>query len=981
MKGGVLLNKEWQTNPEGALFYFINNCRKSRIIFDTSISCVCYKFYDLPPGIVSPYVSIRSTNLEDPVTSILFKIGLISNSSSHTEEIQCMRSKGMKTYKGTIEAVPNTTVTDEIRAQHEIYLKSSALDQISPFEALCPAIICYSLTINYDSKKFIYDMITSKLEQRLGGVGRGSKYEISDQQVTNNLFDVRRNISVIVMEFMDGYENMSEFEHHDRFEYFKIMHHYELYRLGFYGYLHLDSHWGNVMINPQYPYFKNKPSSSWFGRALIIDFGRIKDITGRNLGEQINIQYTRRDQIITPHYRRLLHKLRTAMAATFLASLDEPKQRRLLELIANNQIMLDLRAIPTQKSDKMIEDENIARERIKEERREAKRRAKEEAERIEAERRAKEEAERRAKEEAERIEVERRAREEAERIEAERKEAKIIEDQRIAAQRIEDDCKAEIKAREEAEDEAVKNNKADKIYRDAMKWKLSQQPEEQRRAREQEELSKCKAKKEQERKAREESEQMNFYSAKKEETPVDSEQMGFYSAKQVENLGESAYMVVVRNVPSASPIHGCFGFWNWSNIFYINGLFRNMRTAINRRGGNGDQSCPNLSIDINSIPKCFRNQKEFRDMSLLLHPDKNNKCNEEDKNRAIEKFKILNSNKDQQNTNYGEINETTYEMCKGSDNSTVNIKEESEEIEFFINKQEKMDSLYLESMKGKEITKAVCDKINFIFNLCNEKGEDNINEINNIFETILEELYETLDFKNKIYNSSSQSISDDNTNISNSRIKVEKLKNNVTQKIKEYREQISFLLKNNGIHTSSEDESLLITCILDVTFRKYVINIELLNNAINSIDGLINIKFGNKMNLLNIWFGIPENFRITQNGGIGNELTTINKNTQIMNFFYQNVPVYGLKYELATTPLISLIKKYEIGTLNITNLNISSEQFNNNITDLVKEPFVLKNIPVTGGKINKQKLIKNNKTNKNKNKTKKIRKNKTKRRY
>jgi hypothetical protein len=955
MKGGVLLNKEWQTNPEGALFYFINNCRKSRIIFDTSVSCICYKFYDLPPGIVSPYISIRSTNLEEPVTSILFKIGLISQSSSNSEYISCMRSKGMSTYKGTIEAVPNTTVTDEIRAQHEIYLKSSALDQISPFEPLCPAIICYSLTINSDSKKFIYDMITSKLEQRPGGVGRGSKYEISDKQVTNNLFDVRRNISIIVMEFMDGYENLSDFEHHDRFEYFKIMHHYELYRLGFYGYIHLDSHWGNVMINPQYPYFKNRPDSRWFGRALIIDFGRIKNIVGRNLGEQINIQYIPRKQTISPHYRRQLNEFRIAMVESFLASLDEEKQTRLLELIANNQIMLDLRATPIQKSVKMIEDERREAERIKEERIEAKRRAKEEAER-----RAREEAERRAREEAEH-----RAREEAERIEEEeRKEAKIIEDQRIAAQRIEDDCKAEIKAREEAEDEAVKNNKADKIYRDAMKWKLNQQPEEQRRAREQEELSKCKAKKEQERKAREESEQMNFY-----------------SAKQLENLGESAYMIVAGNVPSASPIHGCFGFWNWGYIFYINsiktGLFRNMQTAINRRGGNGDQSCPNLSIDINSIPKCFRNQKEFRDMSLILHPDKNTKCSEENKNLAIEKFKILNSNKDQQNTNYGEINETTYEMCKGSDNSNVNIKEESEEIEFFINKQEKMDSLYLESMKGKEITKSVCDKINFIFNLCNEKGEDNITEINNIFETILEELYETLDFKNKNYNSSSQSISDDNTNISNSRIKVEKLKNNVTQKIKEYREQISFLLKNNGIHTSSEDESLLITCILDVTFRKYVTNIELLNNAINSIDGLINIKIGNKMNLINIWFGIPENFRITQNGGIGNELTTINNNTQIMNFFNKNVPVYGLKYELATTPLISLIKKYEIGTLNITNLNISSEQFNNNITDLVKEPFILKNIPVTGGKINKQKLIKNNKTNK----TKRIRKNKTKRRY
>ena len=59
------------------------------------------------------------------------------------------------------------------------------------------------------------------------------------------------------MEFMDDYENMSEFENDSRIEYFKVMHSYELYRLGYYGYLHLDSHWGNVMINPNYPYFTN----------------------------------------------------------------------------------------------------------------------------------------------------------------------------------------------------------------------------------------------------------------------------------------------------------------------------------------------------------------------------------------------------------------------------------------------------------------------------------------------------------------------------------------------------------------------------------------------------------------------------------------------------------------------------------------------------------------------------------------------------
>jgi hypothetical protein len=134
------------------------------------------------------------------------------------------------------------------------------------------------------------------------------------------------------------------------------------------------------------------------------------------------------------------------------------------------------------------------------------------------------------------------------------------------------------------------------------------------------------------------------------------------------------------------------------------------------------------------------------------------------------------------------------------------------------------------------------------------------------------------------------------------------------------------------------------------------------------------------MNILNICFGIPQNLQITQNGG--NQLTTINNNNQITNVFNQNVPLYGLKYELATTPLISLIKKYKIGTFNIANLNITSEQFNNNITNMFNKPFEFKNIPVTGGKISKQKLIKHNKTIKNKNKTKKIRKNKkTKRRY
>jgi hypothetical protein len=944
LKGGVVLNKEWQSNPEGALFYFIENCKKVKIIFDKSASCVCYKFYDLPLGIISPYVSIRSTNLEQPVTSILFKIGLISNSFRH-EYLYFERSRHHDKYNSKIVAVLKETVTEEITSQHDVYIKSSNLSSESPLEPICPAIICYSLDINFDGKKFIFDSILNKLEQRDGGVGIDKTYKISDVQVTTNLQNVKNKISIIVMEFMDGYENLSEYyrRRHKRLEYFKLMHHYELYKLGCYGYLHMDSHWENVMINPEYPYFTNNKDSKMIGKALIVDFGIIKNIKGRNIENEIVNQYEKQTfkglirggQIIEPVLRDHLDTLRATMKASFLAKLDEKKKEDLLLLFIGNKIMLDFKKTPKLKSGKMIQDEM----RIESERKESERK---ESERKESERKESE------RKESERKESERN---ESERKESERKESERKESERKESERKESE-QALLKAKEESKRRDIEESEEEIFYSALTTQKEPEDIEEY---------------------------VIDSKTNNQEPTNVLKQE------QNNQNIGEPAYIKVTGNLPSASPIHNSFNLWNWASIFVVNAaetgaIGKLIEFALNK-GGNGDQNCPNLSIDINKIPKCFKSQKEFRDMALILHPDQNNNCSKEDQLSAIEKFKKLNSNKEAQNNVYGKINENTYEICTSSDDSTVNIKKESEELENLKNKQEKMDSLYLESMKGKEISNALSDKIFFIFNLCNEKGKNNINEINNIFETILEELYEVLDFKKKNYETDLQSISDDNLNITKSRITVENLKKNVTQKIKEYREQISFLLRENSINIVPESENLLITCIIDVAFRNYLINIETLNNAINYIDGLINIKNGNKMNLLYICFGIPQNLQITQNGDVGNELTTINNNTQITSVFNQNVPLYGLKYEIATTPLISLIKKYKIGTINVENLNITSEQFNNNITNIFNKPFVLKNIPLTGGKINKQKLIKYNKTIKNKPKTKKKRKNKkTKRR-
>ena len=134
------------------------------------------------------------------------------------------------------------------------------------------------------------------------------------------------------------------------------------------------------------------------------------------------------------------------------------------------------------------------------ERKEAERKAKEEAERIakeEAERKAKEEAERKAKEEAERIakeEAERKAKEEAERIAKEEAERKAKEEaERIAKE------EAERKAKEEAE--RIAKEEAERKAKEEAERKAKEEAE--RKAKEEAER---KAKEEAERKAKEEAE-------------------------------------------------------------------------------------------------------------------------------------------------------------------------------------------------------------------------------------------------------------------------------------------------------------------------------------------------------------------------------------------------------------------------------------------------------------------------------------------
>ena len=146
-KGGVILTETWKTRPSEALMEFIQKCRKVKILTDNSISCVTYVFSDLPSDFVSPYIAVRSNNLQQPVNKILFKIGFISN--RYTSQYLTCRRSSYSIYQGQIEAVTKDSLIQEVETQDYLF-KESIRNTVTPFEPICPSIICYTDNILFN---------------------------------------------------------------------------------------------------------------------------------------------------------------------------------------------------------------------------------------------------------------------------------------------------------------------------------------------------------------------------------------------------------------------------------------------------------------------------------------------------------------------------------------------------------------------------------------------------------------------------------------------------------------------------------------------------------------------------------------------------------------------------------------------------------------------------------------------------------------
>jgi hypothetical protein len=363
----------------------------------------------------------------------------------------------------------------------------------------------------------------------------------------------------------------------------------------------------------------------------------------------------------------------------------------------------------------------------------------------------------------------------------------------------------------------------------------------------------------------------------------------------------------LRTMPGGSYVFNEDNTVKWGTVIGVLGA---AAAAVALRGGGID--CPSSEISIESIPKCFRNMKEYKEMTTKLHPDKNRECVEE----AKTKFQVLNNNKANQITSYGEINENTYQLC----NSSAEPSNQNNALQIFREKQIERDNEYLKHEDNRTY-KEDNILIEKLFNETNSEGSSIINEINSIFENIIKISSEIVSIEVKIYDSNTNNLSNKNSEILNKKQTIDNLYIECTKKIEDYRNIIKSVLSKNGIIVTDNDP-VIINAIVEYKFLTYMIKIEEINRCIYIGNGLINGQIGIKIDLIELYFGIPQKILMITNGTVAN-------NNQL-------VAIYNTQVSLSTVPVIS--------NFQIKNLDITPSEFAINLKETMELPFEFKNI-------------------------------------
>ena len=269
IKGGVRLTHIYPGTREEAITDFLGNSTYT-FVSNNTISCMAV-LANLNAGIDSDFISCRSNNLDAPVRQMFVKLMLVDDIAANVVH-HFIPGRGRTQ---SIEIATLASFKAEITTQNEIY-RETLLSESSFFDSLCPSIVGTGT------------MLTPFL---LPGLSDGQQEELNQiQAAVSGTIHLR----FIAMEMMEGFRpandifpkylfgaNQGRYNFSsERHRYLYKIIQYEFSRLNNMGYFHGDAHFGNVMINPNYPYFSTDPR--FIGRAIILDFGRTTRLTQEN---------------------------------------------------------------------------------------------------------------------------------------------------------------------------------------------------------------------------------------------------------------------------------------------------------------------------------------------------------------------------------------------------------------------------------------------------------------------------------------------------------------------------------------------------------------------------------------------------------------------------------------------------------------------------------------------------------------------------
>ena len=231
-------------------------------VSNSTISCMAV-LANLNAGIDSNFRTCRSNNLNAHVRQLFVKLMLVDNANNKNWHY----IQGITIYNG-IEIATLANFQAEIDTQREIY-RTTFISKSSFLDSLCPSIVGSGIMLVPFILPGLTDNQQAQLNQIIDGVGGSIQLRYIAMEMMQGFMPANQ----VLPKLQNGNYNFAT--PRNMFLHYIIQ--YEFTRLNRMGFFHGDAHFGNVMINPDYPYFSNDPA--FLGRAIILDFGRTRRVT------------------------------------------------------------------------------------------------------------------------------------------------------------------------------------------------------------------------------------------------------------------------------------------------------------------------------------------------------------------------------------------------------------------------------------------------------------------------------------------------------------------------------------------------------------------------------------------------------------------------------------------------------------------------------------------------------------------------------